>query len=138
MVASTASSSEACRSCSGHLLRHAQALDRDTRLRGDGAQAEEIRIFVGFGSMLCAESTPSTRSPDRSDQTPDWGVTKSPPRCRRGGGPAVPRGPPADEPGRARSNHFAREALASGNEPPECSTPRSIWRTTCTVSLASS
>ncbi len=35
----------------GHLLRHAQALDRDTRLRGDGAQAEEIRIVVGFGSI---------------------------------------------------------------------------------------
>src|SRR6266545_4714979 len=35
----------------GHLLRHAQALDGDTRLRGDGAEAEDIRIFVGFGSI---------------------------------------------------------------------------------------
>ena len=35
----------------GHLLRHAQALDGDARLRSDGAQAEEIRFFVGFGSI---------------------------------------------------------------------------------------
>ena len=34
-----------------HLLRHAQTLDGDTGLRGDGAQAEEIPIFVGFGSI---------------------------------------------------------------------------------------
>ena len=35
----------------GHLLGHAQALDGDARLRGDGAQAEQIRIVVGFGSI---------------------------------------------------------------------------------------
>src|SRR5205807_550947 len=40
----------------GHLLRRANTYDDGSRLRGDGAQTEEILIFVGFGPIaLCRE-----------------------------------------------------------------------------------
>ena len=35
----------------GHLLRRANAFDDGTHLHGDGAQSEEIRLFVGFGAI---------------------------------------------------------------------------------------
>ena len=35
----------------GHLLRRANAFDDATHLHGDGAQSEEIRLFVGFGAI---------------------------------------------------------------------------------------
>src|SRR5205809_1098850 len=34
-----------------HLLRRANAFDDGTHLHGDGAQSEEIRLFVGFGAI---------------------------------------------------------------------------------------
>jgi len=48
----------------GHLLRRANAFDDGTHLHGDGAQSEEIRLFVGFGAIaLCRElSDPMSHS----------------------------------------------------------------------------
>ena len=98
----------------GHLLRRANAFDDGTRLHGDGAQAEEIRILVGFGPIaLRREHTEhpiagQDRDHDaglRRDQLSSFGPVDEVDRGSFGR-------PATHEPGFSRSNDLARETLA--------------------------
>ncbi len=91
-----------------------QALDGDARLHGDGGEAQDIRIFIGLGSIaLRGKHTEyPTLGQDRDhdarlgcDGLPRLGPVEEADRRSLGG-------PSTDQPRRPGSNHLARETLA--------------------------